>query len=217
MNTRKCLECEEVKLTNYFPRNPELPCKKCRHRLLANARAAKLPPHICTEECHAITRRCVGCGLYKPLSQFRVVRRRKTGHSHPCKNCAQKINDTWVDKNREKANGYYATYDEKNREKRNAKAAERRQNLRFEVLQAYGHTCTCCGESRHEFLAVDHINGDGAYDRRAGRVGYVLYLWLKQNGYPKDRFRLLCHNCNSAIGFYGYCPHAKEGGQHAGI
>jgi len=25
-------------------------------------------------------------------------------------------------------------------------------------------------------------------------------------GYPTG-FRVLCHNCNQAIGLYGYCPH----------
>jgi radical SAM protein with 4Fe4S-binding SPASM domain len=32
---------------------------------------------------------------------------------------------------------------------------------------------------------------------------------LKNNNYPKDLFRLLCHNCNMARGCYGYCPHEK--------
>jgi hypothetical protein len=36
-----------------------------------------------------------------------------------------------------------------------------------------------------------------------------LYLWLKRNNYPTG-FRVLCHNCNLAIGFYGYCPHHRQ-------
>jgi hypothetical protein len=34
-------------------------------------------------------------------------------------------------------------------------------------------------------------------------------FWLKRNGYPKG-FRVLCHNCNSARGLYGYCPHKRR-------
>ena len=29
-------------------------------------------------------------------------------------------------------------------------------------------------------------------------------------GFPKDKYRLLCHNCNQSMGWYGYCPHQKE-------
>jgi hypothetical protein len=36
--------------------------------------------------------------------------------------------------------------------------------------------------------------------------GTHLYLWLKQNNYPPG-FRVLCMNCNFAIGHSGYCPH----------
>ena len=90
--------------------------------------------------------------------------------------------------------------------------------LRAEVLAAYGHACACpnCGEIRAEFLSIDHINGDGAAHRLELGKGNKLmglartYAWLKQNAFPKDRFRLLCHNCNFARGHYGYCPHERE-------
>lgn len=32
------------------------------------------------------------------------------------------------------------------------------------------------------------------------------YFWIIRNKYPKG-FRVLCHNCNQAIGSYGECPH----------
>ena|SRR3990167_8349065 len=80
------------------------------------------------------------------------------------------------------------------------------KRLRAEIIHAYEGRCVCCDEARPEFLGIDHINGDGAAHRRAlGRK--PLYRWLRQNGFPKDGFRLLCHNCNFARGHYGYCPH----------
>lgn len=99
-----------------------------------------------------------------------------------------------------------------------ARAKKRRDALRAETLQAYGHACACagCTEIRAEFLAIDHTNGDGAAHRReiCGQNklfgGTRIYGWLKKRGFPKDRFRLLCHNCNLARGFYGYCPHERE-------
>jgi len=75
------------------------------------------------------------------------------------------------------------------------------------LLSAYGHTCECCGENRSEFLAIDHKVKSGHKDRKIGLYSRKLHQWLKKNGYPKDRFRLLCHNCNQSIGHYGYCPH----------
>lgn len=80
--------------------------------------------------------------------------------------------------------------------------------LRQEVLQAYKARCACCGEERTEFLAIDHINNDGAAHRK--RVGHSsVYRWLKKNHFP-DGFQVLCYNCNWAKYRYGICPHEKE-------
>jgi hypothetical protein len=32
--------------------------------------------------------------------------------------------------------------------------------------------------------------------------------WLARQGYPPG-YRVLCHNCNSAYGYYGHCPHQQ--------
>ena len=32
--------------------------------------------------------------------------------------------------------------------------------------------------------------------------------WLINERFPEG-FRVLCHNCNQAIGYYGECPHAR--------
>ncbi len=56
-----------------------------------------------------------------------------------------------------------------------------------------------------EFLAIDHIDGGGTKHRKKIRTG-MFHWWLKKNGWP-DGFRVACHNCNSALGHYGYCPH----------
>ena len=83
---------------------------------------------------------------------------------------------------------------------------------RITVLQHYSGSeipyCACCGESRIEFLAVDHINGDGAEHRK--KYPGNMFVWLIKNNFP-DGFQILCHNCNLSRGFYGYCPHEKEG------
>jgi hypothetical protein len=89
-------------------------------------------------------------------------------------------------------------------------ASVRRQSLRRRILEHYGHRCACCGENRYEFLVIDHIFEDGAAHRREIGSGQRTYQWLKANEYPEG-FRVLCQNCNKALGAYGYCPHMEDG------
>ena len=91
------------------------------------------------------------------------------------------------------------------------KAADRA--IKAEIVAAYGGKCECCGEDRVEFLTIDHKNGDGAAHRRElGKraKGRYFYKEIKRLGFSKDRYRLLCFNCNISRGFYGYCPHRPD-------
>ena len=92
-------------------------------------------------------------------------------------------------------------------------ARRHRWKIKGDVINHYGAKCACCGEATLQFLAIDHIDGGGNADRKRrfnGKVrgGTDFYRKLKQDGYP-DGYRVLCHNCNQAIGFYGVCPHAS--------
>lgn len=93
------------------------------------------------------------------------------------------------------------------------RTASTRNNIRrrYKVLQHYSGkevpACDCCGETTYEFLSIDHANGDGNKHRQEiGRTR--LYAWLLRNGLPPG-FRVLCHNCNQAIGANGFCPHQR--------
>lgn len=90
-----------------------------------------------------------------------------------------------------------------------------KRKARIECFQAYGNRCACCGETQREFLSIDHIHGGGTKARQNGfPAGTRLYARLRTLGYPAD-FRLLCHNCNQAIGFHGACPHEGRRQTHA--
>lgn len=84
---------------------------------------------------------------------------------------------------------------------------------KLRVMQHYSEgdpRCACCYESRLEFLSIDHINGGGNKHRKELARHYVgIYQWLEKSSYPSG-FRVLCMNCNTAIGFYGYCPHQRQ-------
>jgi len=124
----------------------------------------------------------------------------------------------WVAKNKEKVHSYQVAYRERHRAETRIKhniyyAAHKKEitqkyrELRREVLDYYGGKCTCCGETTFEFLAIDHVNGNGAEHRRETKLREIC-RWLRDNNYP-DGFQVLCHNCNLAKGFYGKCPHKK--------
>lgn len=152
---------------------------------------------------------CTKCGRGLPMSGFHNDRTRPDGLTVECRDCrnarvrafeaahpGRKLasNRAWRAKNPERVRAYL-----------------RRSGLkrRRELLDRYGGVCACCGESCFEFLTIDHINGGGTKHRQElKRRGDSFYKWLRQEGYPPG-FRVLCHNCNAATGFYGYCPHQR--------
>jgi len=92
----------------------------------------------------------------------------------------------------------------------NSRRRELRKELREKVLIHYGGNppkCACCGESKIEFLAIDHVNGGGR--KHSASINGHLCEWLRLHAYPAG-FRVLCHNCNQAMGIYGYCPHGLK-------
>lgn len=96
----------------------------------------------------------------------------------------------------------------------NMKRRADRQRIKRRVFEAYGGCkCACCGETHMEFLSIDHIDGKGAEHRRmltgSRSNGSTVYGWLIRNNFPSG-FRVLCFNCNFALGHFGYCPHQKD-------
>lgn len=85
-----------------------------------------------------------------------------------------------------------------------------RLQLRAEMLEAYGDKCECCGEGVKEFLTIDHRMGGGQAHIRMKGGNYPLYHELRQLGWPKELFRLLCWNCNFATRRGEPCPHKRS-------
>lgn len=95
-------------------------------------------------------------------------------------------------------------------EKEKLRQRERVRKRRMDVIAHYGGKCDCCGESQIEFLCIDHTDGNGREDRMKHRASTNFYDWLIKNDFPPG-YRVLCYNCNSALGAYGYCPHKGKG------
>lgn len=91
-------------------------------------------------------------------------------------------------------------------EERSARRRQVYRERRQAVFDRYGGSCRCCGETRFEFLALDHIEGSGHQHKLQVGRGESFVRWIIKNDYPEN-IRVLCHNCNQALGHYGYCPH----------
>jgi hypothetical protein len=140
-------------------------------------------PTRCCSQCHQV--------LPLNLEHFHRDNTDAAGWQHVCKPCKAIIM-------RQRQKDHPEIY--------RAKEKAENQRLRLAALLHYSKgtlACACCGESALEFLAIDHETVKPLDSTHHGRM---LYRWLRDNGYPPG-FRVLCHNCNQALGFYGYCSH----------
>lgn len=201
-NVKRCSKCGKVKrLDEFHKANPKLykagrksACKTCsgiRNPMPERQSEARRAGIVENKRLSAKGRkRCAKCRRVKPLDDFwkngSGIGERKT----VCVICDRQRVAVW------------------------SKRALRKS--REEALARYGGSCACCGEARYEFLAIDHRNGGGNRHRLSGKFtpGNGFIKWLKRNGWPKG-FRVLCHNCNSSLGYYGYCPHQRNGSTKA--
>ncbi len=95
-------------------------------------------------------------------------------------------------------------------------SAENARFVRKKMIKAFGGRCQCCGENREHFLDLDHIDDNGADERRAlRRAGKgTLDIWKRatEEGVGGD-YQLLCSNCNQGKRRNnGACPHIFEVG-----
>jgi hypothetical protein len=123
-------------------------------------------------------------------------------------------NKEWADKNpnkvQDKNKRLYSTYTEKQMKDRAVytklwrtlnpgKIEAFNEQRKVKVLSYYGKdkTLQCCWEGCSicdpDMLSIDHVNNDGAKDRKTRRTGNSLYLSLEKDGYPEG-FQTLCHN-----------------------
>jgi hypothetical protein len=101
---------------------------------------------------------------------------------------------------------YEAQRDRDNPAQKRARRIRSTSNIRLQALIHYSNgtpSCACCGETALEFLAIDHMAGKRL---EPSHHGTKLFRWLRLQGYPPG-YRVLCHNCNQALAWYGYCPH----------
>lgn len=84
-----------------------------------------------------------------------------------------------------------------------------REKLRMEFISEFGSKCECCGESEYAFLTIEHKGDWGGEHRKKKPCTHQQLTDAKKQGWPRDRYGLLCFNCNRAS-FGGLtCPHKE--------
>lgn len=143
------------------------------------------------------TRFCNQCKKDILLKDFHKDKSRHDGLTHNCRFCRNAARKARYHKNGA------------NWKRRPYAGPGANKKLRQEILDHYGTSCACCGESTYEFLCIDHTEGGGNQQRREhlkSKGGNLQLRWLKKNNFPPG-FRVLCYNCNNAMAFHKVCPH----------
>lgn len=106
-----------------------------------------------------------------------------------------------MSRTKEQKTTYHREYARKNRISFSIYGARHRDQLKHDMVLAYGGKCVHCGENDPVVLSLDHIYDDAHVEKERyglnSRGGHKHYLRLKTAGWPKDRFQLLCFNCNA--------------------
>ncbi len=125
------------------------------------------------------------------------ARKRAYHAAHPEEEKARKR--AWRAAHREEEKARARAYHAAHPERAGARVRDRRVRARAEVLAYYGARCAHCGETDDCCLTCDHVNDDGAAERRRlhqrGGGSWVLVSKAIRSG-QAGRFRILCWNCN---------------------
>lgn len=184
-------------------------CQDCRNRRNANHRNQRIKniaKGLCSE-CGVKHSRygkptCPEC--YRKINAAGSRLRSRRSSSGLCLKCGKK------------RDGKSKIHCESCREWHANHSLKKNREIRAEVLAKYGGKCACCGEAEPLFLQLDHILGDGHSERRMVLSGksnnpYTFYRYVKRRGFPKDRYQLLCANCNWGKAVNGgTCPHKSK-------
>jgi hypothetical protein len=160
---------------------------------------------------------CIKCFKSLLESEFYRESASKDGLKSICKQCKNRQGKEWYQNNRDAELRRSRQYRENNSLLIKERQTSRRKKLKERVFQEYGGPwCACCGETNLYFLSIDHIDNNGAEERRIlfgkSTTGLNFYEWLSKNKFPnKDKYQVLCMNCNfGKARNNGICPHKEK-------
>jgi len=141
---------------------------------------------------------CNQCGLLLTDSNT------YSSHKSRCKDCVRKNAKISKESHKDYYKKYQKEYSKNKRSEFRKYSIKYKKGLRNKFLEMYGNKCACCGETKVEFLTIEHKLGQrGSRHKEGGPEAYAKAL----KDYRPDLYEILCYNCNCAKGRYGYCPH----------
>jgi hypothetical protein len=117
-------------------------------------------------------------------------------------------NRAYREKNKDRCKALWSEYYAKYKKVLAKSRKEQNREKRIEVVMRLGGRCVCCGITEIDFLAIDHIHGGGLKDLRERGIGNT-EVAVRMDNFDRTKYQILCHNCNMAKGFIGYCPHER--------
>lgn len=141
-------------------------------------------------------RRCSTCRRVKMFTEYSKRAKSYCGdeYHYTCKKCCVARAKEWYAKNKERGK---ANSTRRLRESREAA-----------IVAIGGYVCSCCGETLHTMLDIDHPNG-GGLKHRLIRGTWGMYKDMAAN---PTAYRVLCCNCNqSRRRNKGVCEHESAG------
>lgn len=148
---------------------------------------------------------CARCHTEKNEAEFSPNRKMASGRGSWCKRCNADAERDRRIRNPEK----YRHYRESNKGAIAESHKKHQYGLRRRAILLLGGVCACCGESEYGFLTIDHIHNDGSAERRRLRCASGVYKHILQHASPRERYRVLCFNCNCGRR-HGPCPHEAK-------
>lgn len=163
-------------------------------------------------------KKCLHCKKLKSkywFSRIRVILKDGEIRLPYCNPCREKYPDKKILWNKARSKliygEYWARYRKTHKEELKINNANYYTKAKIEMIKAYGGKCVCCNETHRRFLTIDHTSEIGYKHRKSiKRYGSTFYAWLRKQGYPKDKYRLLCMNCNFATRLGDVCPHQEK-------
>ena len=110
-------------------------------------------------------KRCPACKTIKDAAEFYHASNRSDGLSVQCRSCSLAAGKASI------------------------------QKLRRNALDHLGGACKACGYNDERALVIDHVDGNGAKERKAGLTGRALYYAVLSD--TEGKYQLLCANCNT--------------------
>lgn len=147
-----------------------------------------------------VSAKCESCSATRSFTKYDVNRGRNDGWK--CRSCGVR---GWHNREgrglrtpqEKRADRIKAAHEyyKKNQVRLNRYSNQWRENKRKNIIDELGGKCRACGETDQIVLDIDHINDDGAKERRETKRKNIVDI-ISANPESLHKYQVLCKNCN---------------------